>query len=152
MVGNNAILETSADQLMELVKGREKITIEEAAKDLKMPEKTVQALVDFLVEEKILGIEYKFTTPYIYLSKKDFKETLPRFTRKKETPLLVSKEEFYEKAKLRNIPYQKIEGLWKKYLEEHLGKIKEEFFRKSRLKDIPIAKIEELWQKYISYL
>jgi hypothetical protein len=135
---------------MELVKKREKIAIEEAAKILRMPEKTIQALVDFLVEEKILGIEYKFTTPYIYLSKKEFKGLT--FERKKETQILISKKEFYEKAKLRNIPYQKIEGLWRKYLEKHLDKIKEEFFRKSRQRNIPPDKIEELWKKYLTYL
>ena len=150
MVRGNAILKTSADQLMELVKNKEKVTVEEAAKILRMPEKTVQGLVDFLVEEKILGIEYKFTTPYIYLSKKEFAEKI--FVRKKKEPILISKEEFYKKAKLRNIPYQKIEELWRKYIEEHSDKIKEEFFRKSGEKNISANKTEELWQKYLTYL
>jgi len=150
MVRDNAILKTSADQLMELVKRKEKVTIEEAAKVLKTPIKIVQALVDFLVEEKILGIEYKFTTPYIYLSKKDFKEH--SLTIKKESPILISKEEFYEKAKLKNIPYQKIEVLWRKYLDENLDKIKDKFFKKSRQRNVPENKIEELWRKYLSYL
>lgn len=149
MVSDETILKTSADQLIELVKSREKISIEETAKILKIPEKTVQALVDFLVEEKILGIEYKFTTSYIYMNKKNFKEQI--FERKKETPL-ISKEKFYEKAKLRNISHQKIEGLWRKYLDEHLGKIKQVFFIKSRQKNIPHGKIEGLWQRYTEYL
>ncbi|MBI2208893.1 hypothetical protein HYU50_05350 [Candidatus Woesearchaeota archaeon] len=64
----NDILKTSADDLYELVKSREKISVEEAAKLLRMPINTVHALVDFLVEEKMFGIEYKFTTAYIYIS------------------------------------------------------------------------------------
>jgi len=150
MVRNSAILTTSADQLVEFVKSKEKVTIEETAKTLKIPEKTVQALVDFLVEEKILGIEYKFTTPYIYLSKKNFKE--PIFIRKKEAPILLSKEEFYEKAKSRNISYQKIESLWRKYLEKQLRNVKEDFYENAKQKDIPYGRIDSLWQKYLSYL
>ena len=150
MVRSSAILTTSADRLVKFVKSKEKVTIEETAKTLKIPEKTVQALVDFLVEEKILGIEYKFTTPYIYLSKKDFKE--PSLIKKKETPILLSKEEFYEKAKSRDIPYQKIESLWKKYLEKQLSKVKKDFYEKARQKRLSDDKIDGLWQKYLSYL
>ena len=150
MVKKFVELTTIADQLVEFLKSKEKVTIEETAKNLKIPEKTVHALVDFLVEEKILGIEYKFTTPYIYLSKKDFKE--PTFVRKKEEPVLLSKEEFYEKAKSRNIPYQEIGNLWKKYLEKELSHVKKDFFKKAKEKNTPDHKIEELWQKYLSYL
>jgi predicted ArsR family transcriptional regulator len=150
MVRDTTILRTTADQLMEFIKKKEKATIEETAKALKIPEKTVQALVDFLVEEKILGIEYKFTTPYIYLSKKDFKE--PTFVRKKEVSIILSKEEFYNKAKARNIPYQKIETLWRKYLEKQLGDLKKQFYDKAKEKRIPESMIERLWQKYLSYL
>lgn len=150
MVRSSAILTTSADKLVEFVKSREKVTIEETAKTLNISEKTVQALVDFLVEEKILGIEYKFTTPYIYLSKKDFKE--PTLIRKREEPILLSKEEFYEKAKSRNIPYQEIGTLWRKYLEKKLGNVKENFYERAKQKKISPKEIEELWQKYLSYL
>ena len=73
---NKNILKTSADDLYELVKSRKKISVEEAAKFLKLPVKTVHALVDFLVEEKIFGIEYKFTTPYIYLSEEYSKKMI----------------------------------------------------------------------------
>lgn len=150
MVSNSATLKTSADHLIEIVMKKEKITIEEAAKLLKMPENSVRALVDFLVEEKIIGIEYKFTTPYIYLSKKDFKEFA--FGRKKETEALPSKEEFYNKAKSRNIPYQEIEALWIRYLEQKAGNVKEEFYEKAKQKNISDNEINGLWQKYLSYL
>ena len=62
------VLKTGVDELYELVMSRKKISVEEIAKILKIPDDTVQALVDFLVEEKIFGIEYKFTTPYVYIS------------------------------------------------------------------------------------
>ena len=64
---NDSIIRTVADELFELVKKAKRISVEDAAKQLKVPITTVQTLVDFLVEEKVFGIEYKFTTPYIYL-------------------------------------------------------------------------------------
>ena len=150
MVRNSAILRTAADQLMSYVSSKEKVTIQETAKALKIPEKTVQGLVDFLVEEKVFGIEYKFTTPYIYLSKKDFKQ--PSIGQKKEKFDLPSKEEFYNKAKQKNIPYQKIEILWKIFLEKHLTGLKKKFYEKARQKNISEIKINKLWEKYISYI
>ncbi len=146
---NDAILRTVADELLELVKKSEKISVEDAAKKLKMPIPTVQALVDFLVEEKIFGIEYKFTTPYVYLYKEGVKAPKGK---KSFTDELVTKEQFYEKAKKRNIPYEYIEGLWRKYLQQNLSYIREEFLKKSREKKIPEDKIEELWDKYLLYL
>ena len=150
MVRDTAILKTTADQLIEFLKNKEKSTIEEVAKALKIPGKTVQALVDFFVEEKVIDIEYKFTTPYIYLSKEDAKKH--HLLRKKEVPILISKEEFYTKAKSREISYQKIGGLWRKYLEQQLVRLKEDFFEKAKKKGIHSHKVEIMWQKYLSYM
>lgn len=147
---NDNVLRTAADELLELVKKSKKISVEEAAKKLKMPLASVQALVDFLVEEKIFGIEYKFTTPYVYLYREGAKEA----TRKEKsfTQGLITKEQFYEKAKQRKVPYEQIEGLWRRYLQQNLTHIREDFLRKAREKKAPEGKIEELWKKYLSYL
>jgi len=150
MVRDTAILKTTADQLIEFLKRKEKATIEEVAKALKIPGKTVQALVDFFVEEKVIDLEYKFTTPYIYLSKEDAKKH--HLLRKKEAPVLISKEDFYTKAKSRKISYQKIGSLWRKYLEQQLTHLKQEFFEKAKKKGMHSHKVESLWQKYLSYM
>ena len=154
MLSNNeGILKTSADDLFELVKKRKKISVEEAAKILKLPQATVQALVDFLVEEKIFGLEYKFTTPYVYLSKEDFgKKPYKPHEKASFVKKLGTKEEFYEKAKQRSISHEKIGSLWKKYLNQNLEQIKEEFNQKAKLRNIPEEKIENLWKKYLLYL
>ena len=60
-------IRTGADELVELVKKRKKISIEEAAKLLGLKPANIQGLVDFLVEDKKFGVEYKFTTPYVYM-------------------------------------------------------------------------------------
>lgn len=147
---DNSVLRTIADELLDLVKKSKKISVEEAAKKLRMPLANLQALVDFLVEERIFGIEYKFTTPYIYLYKDDIKEAKSKdrsFTRD-----LTTKEQFYEKAKAKNTPYEHIEGLWRKYLQQNLAQIREEFLKKAREKKVKEENIEALWDKYLSYL
>ena len=149
MAPNDSILRTLADELLDLVKKSKKISVDEAAKKLKVPPDTIQALVDFLVEERIFGIEYKFTTPYIYLYKDEVKNTKKE---KSFTQGLITKEQFYEAAKGKNTPYENIEGLWRKYLEQNLVNIKEEFFRKARDEKVEEEKVEELWKKYLTYL
>ncbi len=144
------VLRTIADELLELVKAQRKISVEEAAKKLKIPLATVQSLVDFLVEERIFGIEYKFTTPYIYLYREGISEAKAK--EKSFARDLVTKEMFYEKAKERKIPHEYIEGLWRKYLQQNLAKIRDEFLRKSRDKKVPEEKVEALWKRYLSYL
>ena len=145
-----SIIRTIADELFELVKKKGKVSVEDAAKTLKIPLATVQSLVDFLVEENVFGIEYKFTTPYIYLYKEDLKEA--RGKDKSFAKGLITKEQFYLMAKEKNIPYENIEGLWRKYLQQNITHLREEFLRKVKEKKIPEGKIEELWKKYLSYL
>ena len=147
---NADVLRTTADELLELVKKSRKISVEEAAKRLNMPAASVQALVDFLVEEKVFGIEYKFTTPYIYLYKEGIKE--PKGKDRGFTKGLITKEQFYQKAKEKKVPYEHIGGMWRKYLQQNLAHLREEFLRKAVEKKIPEKKIEELWKKYLSYL
>jgi len=150
MPGNDTVLRTIADELLELVKKSRKISVEEASKKLKMPAASVQALVDFLVEEKVFGIEYKFTTPYIYLYKEGIKQA--KIKEKSFAKDLITKEQFYEKAKEKNVPHEHIEGMWRKYLQQNLARIREEFLRKAREKKTPEDKIEDLWKRYLSYL
>ena len=147
---NDGVIRTVADELFELVKKRSKISVEDASKQLKIPIATIQALVDFLVEEKVFGIEYKFTTPYIYLYKEGVKQSKGK--EKSFAKELVTKEQFYEKAKEKNMPYENIQGLWRKYLQENISRMREEFLRKAKEKKVPEEKIEELWKKYLSYL
>jgi len=146
----NTVIRTVADELFELVKKKERISVEDAAKILKIPLATVQSLVDFLVEEKIFGIEYKFTTPYIYPYKEGLKQAKGKD--KSFAKGLITKEQFYQRAKEKKMPYEYIEGLWRKYLQQNITSIRGEFLRKAKEKEIPEEKTEELWKKYLSYL
>lgn len=150
MKDQDIIIRTVADELFELVKKTGKISVESAAKHLKIPLATIQALVDFLVEERVFGIEYKFTTPYIYLYKEDIMDAKRK--EKSLTKGLVTKEYFYEKAKQKKVPYEHIEGLWRKYLQQNISHMREEFLRKTAEKKVPEDNVEDLWKKYLSYL
>jgi phage antirepressor YoqD-like protein len=150
MQAKNTLIRTAADELVELVKAQKSISVEDVSKKLGMPITTVQALVDFLVEEKIFGIEYKFTTPYIYLYRENIKTTSKR--ENSFTSGMITKEKFYEKAKSRKILYEEIEGLWRKYLRQNLVRMREEFVAKSREKKLSDDKIEELWDKYLAFI
>lgn len=145
----NDVLKTSADDLYELVKARKKISVEEAAKLLRMPISTVHALVDFLVEEKIFGIEYKFTTPYVYISQEHPKRQEPQGS---FTNSMITKEEFFEKAKSRNMPFDKISEMWNRYIKENLDTIRKEFYMNAQSRGISKEKTDILWEKYFSYL
>ena len=145
----NTVLKTSADDLYELVKSKKKISVEDAAKILKVPIKAVQALVDFLVEERIFGIEYKFTTPYIYIGQGNGKENNLESEQKKK---LITKEEFFQKGSKWNIPFEKVNNLWEKHIQENLVSIKEEFYIKANSRNISKENIDNLWIKYQAYL
>lgn len=147
------VLTTSADELYNLVMSRKKISVEDASKILRLPMNIVQSLVDFLVEEKIFGMEYKFTTPYVYISQEKGKKVHPQissFPMQEEKP--ITKEEFYQKVSKWNIPAEKIDQLWKKYVNENIGYIKEVFYKKAESRNIQNEKIGMLWQKYLSKL
>ena len=64
---------TAVDSLVKLVKERRRISVEEVSKILKIPENIINEWANFLEEEKIIQIEYKFTTPYL-LDKKQTAE------------------------------------------------------------------------------
>ncbi|MEK6947036.1 MAG: hypothetical protein AABX32_05515 [Nanoarchaeota archaeon] len=150
MLKDNDIIRTVADELFELVKKAKRISVEDAAKQLKVPITTIQTLVDFLVEEKVFGIEYKFTTPYIYLYRDSLQQAKSKD--KSFTKGLVTKEQFYDKAKQKKVPYEIIEGLWRKYLQQNLTLLRAEFLRKAKEKNVSDEKTEELWEKYLVYL
>ena len=107
---DNDVLKTSVDDLYELVKSRKKISVEDTAKILKIPLNIVQSLVDFLVEEKIFGMEYKFTTPYVYLSQEKEKKIGADISPMQEKKL-ITKEEFYQKVNAWNVSSEKVNEL-----------------------------------------
>lgn len=60
-----SIIETGIDKLVNLVKERGRISLEDAAKELRQSTTVVQEWVDFLEDEGIISVEYKLTKPYL---------------------------------------------------------------------------------------
>lgn len=62
---------TAIDTLVDLIKTRKKITLEDASKELGIPEQVIDEWATFLEEEGIIEKIYKFTTPYLTVKEKD---------------------------------------------------------------------------------
>ncbi len=141
----NKALRTSADDLMDVVKRHKKMSVDDLAKVLRTSVQSVQSIVDFLVEEKVLDIEYRFTTPYVYLN-----EGKP--TEHQGLSGAFSKEEFFSRAREKGVTEDKIMLLWKKYLAQNLPQIRQDFMTRAYAHGATAEKAEELWQKYFTYL
>lgn len=141
------MLKTDVDIFLDLIREKKKISLSEASKALNIPLRTVQAWTDFLVEEKIIGLEYKFTTPYVFMNQEtsqseEFKNYIQFDT----------KEEFYEKAQDKGLNAGQIKLLWLKYLNLNKNSMKTVFYDKARSRGLTKEKIDVLWKKYMEYL
>jgi DNA-binding Lrp family transcriptional regulator len=133
-------LRTGVDELLALLAGGARISLPDAAKQLKQSEATVQNWVDFLVEEKIVGIEYKFTTPYIYRNSPQ-----KRATQKQES-IAQLREQFLAHAAEKNIPADKLAELWEHHLLAAI-EAKQPFFT-SEAQKRKLVGVPELWKRY----
>lgn len=83
----NPVIETGVDRLVRLIKKVKKISIVEAAKKLGVSTIVVEEWADFLEDEGVISIEYKFTTPYLVereVTEKEMESKTADFGRKKE--------------------------------------------------------------------
>lgn len=140
------LIRTSVDDLLDLLKHTSKIPLADAAKKLGVPIDVVQAWIDFLVEESIVGIEYTFTTPYIYLNKPIETKKTKEQEKEENVTLDFFRKQFWEKAKANNMPQEKIGALWKNHLLQALELKRTYFFIEAQRKKL--NRTEELWQEY----
>lgn len=88
-----SIIETGVDRLVKLVKERSEISMNDAAKDLGVGLTVIEEWSEFLEEEGIISIEYRFTKPILRdrnITKKD--------VTKKEKEFKTNKDIFVRKA------------------------------------------------------
>ena len=139
-------IQTGVDELMQLLREHHKISIKEAAQKLQTPETTIQAWVDFLVEDHILGIEYKFTTPYVYIHNEERVEELQE-ENEDNYALNDYRNGFYQKAQEKQLPEENIEKLWKEHLLYVVREQQQHFLRECQKRGVPQA--QELFEEYI---
>ncbi len=90
----NPLLKTGVDRLVSLIKEKKRISVPQAAKELGVSPIVVEEWADFLEEEGIISIDYRFATPWLIerkLTKKDVEEKVKSFHGKKE--IIVRKAE-----------------------------------------------------------
>ncbi len=88
-----ALLETNVDKLVKLVNEKKKISLQEAAKKLGVSSSLVEEWADFLEEEGLIRIEYRFATPFLIARELSEKEIV-----KKEQELKSNKKLLLGKA------------------------------------------------------
>lgn len=139
-------VQTGVDALMRLVQEKEHISLSDAAKQLEMPESTIQAWVDFLVEDHLLGIEYKFTTPYIYVNNQDRVENMD--DDEAQYTLKHFKNGFFTRAREKELPEEKIPALWKEHLQYTVNQQKNYFVQECERRGVPEP--EDLFLDYVA--
>ncbi|MBR9700033.1 hypothetical protein GOV09_06245 [Candidatus Woesearchaeota archaeon] len=87
MVKESSIIETGVDKLVEIIRAKRRISVQDASKMLGVGEVVVEEWADFLEEEGIISIEYRFATPYLVerkLTKQEIKSKEKEFHGEKE--------------------------------------------------------------------
>ncbi len=146
---NEDVVTTGVDDLLHYLRGKDRVALQDVASVLTVSIDTVQAWVDFLVEEKILGIEYKFTKPYIYLNK-DEKKTKGKILESTTMSLEQLKKEYQDRALTKQIPQLKIRELWLARVQEALLLKREYFLEQAKRRHAEDP--ESLWKEYKSDL
>jgi hypothetical protein len=146
---NEDVVTTGVDDLLHYLQGKDRVALQDVASVLNASVDTVQAWVDFLVEEKILGIEYKFTKPFIYLNKEE-KKPKGRLLESTTITLEALKREYQDRAIAKQIPQMKIRELWLGRVQEALLLKREYFLEQAKRRNAEDP--ESLWTEYKSDL
>ncbi|MEK6963087.1 MAG: hypothetical protein AABX70_01575 [Nanoarchaeota archaeon] len=135
-------LETDIDQLLNLLKKEDKLPLEEVASRLSVSMDVVQTWVDFLVEEGIIGVEYKFTKPFVFMIRDKKAESIEE----EEETWEKAKKRFYMESLEKNVPEDQIATSWKQKVSKLLEEKKEFFFIEAQHKGIKNP--DPLWNAY----
>jgi len=126
------VVETGVDELIKYLKFHEATNINDIAKALNTTPKIIESWADFLIEENIVGIEYKFTTPYLYLIENETNKELSK----------VRKKIYAESKENLNVK----EYNWKNYMLELVEGHKNLFIREAKKRRLENP--EALWEEY----
>lgn len=142
----DGVVTTGVDDLLAYLKGKDRIAMQDAAVVLGVPLETLQAWVDFLVEENILGIEYKFTKPFIYLNKEEPKKSKVKVVERTIVGIETLKQEYLQHAREKQIPDVKVQQLWKAHVTDALARRREFFIEQATRRHAEDP--DRLWERY----
>ena len=138
------VITTGVDKLIAFLEGKEKAPLLDTAAALGVSVETLQSWVDFLVEEGILGIEYKFTKPFIYLNKTNKEKA--KIIGEEELSWQTYHQAFLAKARDKRIPEIKAATLWKNHVMKNLEDKKDYFYEETR--KLQLTDVDRLWEAY----
>lgn len=138
---NDNTVTTGVDTLLSLLQKKKKIGLDEASKELKISQEVLQTWVDFLVEERIIGTEYKFTKPYIYLNEQTEATD-------KAKSLTEAKMAHFDELRRKGISEEEGEYIWKDKMLVEIKKHKEYFFKVAEQKKLENTAF--LWEKFVN--
>lgn len=132
------IVKTDVDRLIDILKSEKKMELSLLAKKLNLSESTIQRWIDFLVEEKVIAIDYNLTKPVVsIIEKKKEKED--------ETSKDIQKYKDQFKKQKSN-KKENSEFLWKNHITENLELMKQFFFSEAEKRKL--SNVNELWEEY----
>lgn len=126
-----SIITTGADKLVLIINNKKKLSFKEAAKELDVGIQVIQEWAEFLEEEGIITIEYKFATPYLVkreLTRKEIEEKAKDFKIKKDS-VIRKAESILMSIDTESLGFKKIKEEFdklKKEMEEDIISVKEE--------------------------
>lgn len=130
------IIKTDVDRFIELLKIKKKIELSSLAKELNLSEEVVQQWADFLVEEKIITIDYNFTKPTLSIIEEEHN------TKMTKEELDKYKKIFQKQTDKKQSP----EILWREHIQKNLEYMKTFFFQEAEKRNL--ENIDKLWQEY----
>ena len=119
---------TAVDSLVRLVNEEGRISLDDAAKKLGLPHNIVNEWAVFLDQEKIIHIEYKFTTPYLVSIEREEKQKKEKKPKKDE-----------EEEGIYDLVIRRLE-----IIEAHLEQAKPTENRRMRQKEYLVKTIKKL--------
>lgn len=152
MISSSSIIETGVDKLVKLIRERGRISVPDASHYINVSSSVISEWAEFLEEEGLIKIEYKFTKPYLVerkLTKKELEDKSKEFESKRETFIRKSEVSinFLEKQAdaLKNVKAE-FDSLKQKFGFE-IGTVKDDLAELDKYEQLRHKAVEELRQQ-----
>ena len=118
-----ANITTAVDSLVKLVNEKGRISLDDASKELGIPGNILNEWASFLDQEKIIHVEYNFTTPYLTSKERnDIKKNLGPMV---DYEMIERKIEVIEARLIKEQPADEKKIKQKEYLLKEIKRLKE---------------------------
>ncbi len=137
------VLTTPVDDLVELVKNNNNCSITFLKNTLNVPQEIVERWIVVLDEYDVIKVHYKGFEGYLSIT-----ESSKKAAEKEKINVENLKEIFIEKAKKKNLDYERMAKLWPLFLKEYETEIKDLFEDKAKDMGYESTKVSKAWDKY----